>query len=457
MIELAFILAASIAVTTLAARTLQLRHIRKHLRKSMVGLPQDLTEAWEKSRIWNFASRNAVVGSAVGLNTGQALYHLSQIDGRVLASIDKIYEPQSTNTYRQIIDHLNEKRGAGEAAWDGAVSKYKGEYGELLIAEHLTAAGHLVDPAEINNQEGWDAAVDGHLVNFKAGLRPEVINEHLRVFPDIPVITVVEHAETFATNPLVTAVDVSGQAIFDTTEATMQSAVGMGDFVEGVPFITMVTSSIRNFAPVVKGRHDDWQTAAKYTVADTAGIGGGAAAGAKIGATIGAFGGPVGAAALAVLGALAGAVGGRSVAKAFKERGLREVQREIDPTIETYGQLYLGGLEEKATALELRSRRFVGNFSLLRWIMPSVGDVVRKDTRQALKNWASDCRQRAELLLAEFKKEQEESPSYLDIGRSVLASGPEEPVYSPRLQECTKQLHRIFARIRTERSKLGYA
>jgi hypothetical protein len=457
MIELAIIFAASFAVTALAARAFQLGHIRKHLRKPIAGLPNELVSRWASSRIWSFTSQNAVVGSAVGLNTGQALYHLSQIDSAVLASIDKIYEPQSTNTYRQIIDHLNEKREASEAAWDGAVSKYKGEYGELLIAEHLRESGHVVDLAENKNQEGWDAIVDGHVVNFKAGLRPEVIDEHLRKFPDIPVITVVEHAETFAINPMVTTVDVSGQAILDTTEGTMRSALDFGNFAEGIPLVTMVASSIRNFAPVMKGRHNDWQTAAKYTAADTAGIGVGAAAGAKIGATIGVVGGPIGAAAGGVLGGLIGAVGGRWVAKGFKEQGLREAQKEIDPVIETYGELYVRGLEAKAAALDSRARQFVRSFSLWRWIRPSVGDVVRMDAKRAYKNWARNCRKQAELLVVEHTKEGEAGASYQDIGRSVLGSGPEEAVYSPALQECMKRLRRIVAKITSEQTKLGYA
>jgi hypothetical protein len=113
MWELLLIFGGSAGFTALLVNRLQIHFIRKEFRKPFPGLSPELSRVWANSRIWKFASHNAVVGSTVGLNTGQALYHLSQIDHQVLDAIDAIYDPSQVNSYQQILSHLAAKHDAG--------------------------------------------------------------------------------------------------------------------------------------------------------------------------------------------------------------------------------------------------------------------------------------------------------------------------------------------------------
>jgi hypothetical protein len=454
---LLIIFAGSAGITALLVNRLQVFFIRKQFRRPFSGLSPELSRVWANSRIWNFASRNAVVGATAGVNTAQALYHLSQIDQQVLKAIDAIYDPSQVNSYQQILGHLADKRNAGATVWQGAVSNYKGRVGEEFLTEHLRAAGHLVIPAESTSQKGWDAIVDGQAVNFKAGLGTAHIQEHLTRFPDIPVITVAEHAETFSSNPRVTCLEgVSGHEIAEATEDTMESAIDLGDFGFELPLVTMALASARNFSPVFEG-HSDVGTALKHTAADTAGGGFGAAGGAKAGAMLGAFAGPLGAAAGAILGGLGGAIGGKWIAKNFKERNLREAVSTFDQRVTDYGRAYIHGLQAKANALEEAAALMTKKLSFRRLIAPTPGDILRRDVRLAYKRWARYCRDQARALTMQAMPQGETEPRFIIIGRSVLSSSSEEPVYNLMIQECLKRITESVERIKAEKLRLGYS
>jgi len=435
---------------------LQLHFIRRQFRKPFPGLSPDLAQAWANSRLWKFASRNAVVGSTVGVNTGQALYHLSQIDPRVLDAIDTIYDPSQVNSYQQILSHLADKHDAWATVWQGAVSSYKGRVGEEFLAEHLRAAGHLVVPAESTGQEGWDALVDGQPVNFKAGLGTDHIQEHLDRFPDIPVITVAEHSEAFSSTPQVTCLEgVSGHDIAEATQDTMESAIDLGDFGFDLPFITMAIASARNFSPVLEG-HSDFGTALKHTAADTAGVGFGAAGGAKAGAIIGAFAVPLGAAAGAILGGLGGAIGGKLLAKNFKEKNLREAVALFEQRVSDYGRAYLDGLYIKANALDSAASNMKRRLSLFRMVAPTPGDILRSDVTRAYKHWARACRAKAQTLTRQAIPDGATEPAFIVIGQRILSVTPEEPVYNQTIETCIKRIKDALECIRSEKLRLGY-
>jgi cold shock CspA family protein len=446
----------TLGITALILNRLRVSSIRKQLGQPFPDLPDELSREWKKSRIWKFAPRDAVIGPTAGVNTYQALYHLSQIDGQVLEAVDNIYDPGHANSYHEIVSHLTEKFHAGDAAWEGAVKKYKGEVGEGFIAEHLRSTGHVVFMAESTNQEGWDAIVDGQAVNFKVGLGTDHIQHHLDRFPDIPVITVEEHADAFSAIPEVTCLEgVSGQEILDVTESTMESAVGLEGFNFKLPLITLALSSARNFSPVFQG-HSDIGTAAKYTIADTAGKGLGAAGGAKAGAMIGALGGPVGAAAGSIIGGIAGAVVGKIVASEFKEKDLRQAVAEYQNLIRAYGKAYIRALNQKAASLERAASSLKTKFNLIRIILPTPGDFVRKNTMKAYLGWAQSCRAKANTLVSLATPEGLNQPEYLTIGEKVLAKRPKEPVYSSRFQRILDGLKKARKRIDAEKKKLGY-
>ncbi len=455
--ELIFILFGSCAVTGLFVRSLHYYYIRKQFHRPFAGIPDELKQAWARHRVWKFAKANVIEGTAIGINTGQILYHLSQIDDRVLAAIDRIHDPSRVNSYQEILAHISEKNDQGASVWEGAINNYKGTVGEAFIAENLRASGHFVTMAASNSQEGWDAVVDGEHVNFKSGLGTQHIQEHLDRFPDIPVITVAEQADFFEDNPDVTCLqDVSGEQIADATESTMESAIGMGDFDIDIPLVTLALSSTRHFTPVFQGT-SDIGTAVKYTAADTAGVGFGAAAGAKAGALIGAFGGPPGAAIGTVLGGIVGVMGGRHLAKSFKETALREALATIDMQIAEYSKAYIDGLYQKAIALEGSAKKLRRKFSIVRFFAPTPGDLMRSDLRHAYRNWANACRELAGTLRMRAIAGDDESPNFASLGRDLLGNPPEESVYSKAVAEVLCAIRNTANQIQQEKLKLGYS
>tara|TARA_B110001469_G_scaffold126356_1_gene143794 strand:+ start:24 stop:1403 length:1380 start_codon:yes stop_codon:yes gene_type:complete len=456
LLPIAIASVSTIAVLAAVGRAVRVRRIRKQLEQPFKDLPPELGEAWSKNRLWKFASEHSVVGGTAAFTTAQALFHLNRIDGTVLDSIDTIYQPGIENSFPEILSHLHSKSAAGEASFAGAVNKYKGEVGELHIAEYLESAGHHVELAASTNQVGWDAIVDGQLVNFKAGLGMDHIQKHLEDFPNIPVITVAEQAATFSDNTMVTCLgDVSGEEIAQATEDAMSSVVDATDFGLEIPLVTLALSAAKNFKPVIDG-HSNLSTAAINTSVDTAGIGIGGMAGAKAGALAGAFGGPVGMVAGSILGGLAGAIGGRSIAKGYKEKALNKYLFEYENRVGKYGYAYIGALEEKAISLESTADHYMRPFSFWRFLVPAPSDLIRADLRATYLKWARRCRGDAYRLVNPSSSNYQSEQPLNSVGAILLKEGPSEPVYHPKVESSLTRIRESVDQIITEKRRLGY-
>jgi hypothetical protein len=411
-------------------------------------------EFWREDRLWKFARESVVPHGAIGINTVQALYHFNQIDPNVLSAIDRIFDPSKVNSYDEILTHLASKKADGATAWQGAISKYKGELGEKLMSMKLEAAGHLVVLAESTNQEGWDCLVDGEKVNFKVGLNPNQINEHLERFPDVQVITVSEHSLAFQDNPDVICLeDVSGEQIQSITESAMSSSLDSTAFGLKIPLLTLALSAIKHFSPVLKG-HSKVSVALQYTAADTVGVGMGVAAGAKAGAIAGSFGGPLLAAVGGILGGLGGALGGRWLAAQFKERDLNVAVKTLEVHVANHAKAYIRGLHNKKSALLEMSQKITRSFSLYRFFVPTPGDVWRSEIRYAYQKWASSCAHLAEKL--EKESLGDVNDGYLKLGRRILSQPLDEPVFSAALSRLSHQIADTCEKIDMERKRLGY-
>jgi|GEM_PF-2498354 len=447
---------STIAVLVAVRRAVRVRRIRRHLEQPFEDLPPELGEAWSKNRLWKFTSEHSVVGGTVAFTTAQALFHLNRMDGQVFDAIDSIYKPGVENSFAEIVEHLRGVEGGTDAAWAGTVSLYKGRLGEDYMADYLDAAGHNVEMATATNQEGWDAIVDGQLVNFKAGLGPDHIQEHLERFPDIPVIAVAEQAATFSDNVMVTCLgDVSGEEIAKATDDAMSSVVGATDFGLDIPLVTLALSAARNFKPLIHG-HTELSTAAINTTADTAGIGLGGAAGAKAGALVGAFGGPLGMIAGTIVGGIAGAIGGRFLAEGFKEKALNQARLEYEGGITEYGNAYTAALEVKARSLNSAAESYQRRFSFRRFIWPLPSDLLRDDLRATYLSWAQDCRRYAAELTQQMSPTSSEEHPLKGLGIESSKEGPSEPVYHPKVESALTRIRESVDRIIAEKRRLGY-
>lgn len=455
LLPLAITTLSSTAILALVVRARRLREIREQLARPFEGLPPELAKSWTQSRIWKYAPDKFVVGGTVAFTTGKALFHLNRIDGSVLDAVDQIYQPGVENSFTEILGHLRETAGGSDAAWTGAVSAYKGRLGEDYMAEYLDGVGHHVEMATATNQEGWDAVVDGQLVNFKAGIGADHIEVHLERFPEIPVITVAEQSTAFADNDMVTCLDnVSGEEIADATETALSSMVEATDFGLDIPFITLALSTARNYKPLLSG-YSDFGTATRNTITDTAGIGIGGAAGAKTGALVGAFAGPLGMFAGTIVGGLIGAMGGGAIAQGFKERALDQAKSEYEGRIRDYEKTYTAALKDKALSLEKTAQSYERRFSLRRFFWPLPSDVLRDELKAAYLNWASDCRRYAEELTKQIRSEKWEQRPFKDLGIDPKQRGPKEPVYHPKVQRSLALVHKGLEQIRLEKRNLG--
>lgn len=395
LLPFAIIAVSTIAYWAMVVRARRLRSIREQLNQPFDDLPPELVDSWKQHRLWQYAPDNFVVGGTVAFTTGKALFHLNRIDGSVLDAVDKIYQPGVENSFTEIVGHLRDTAGGSGAAWSGAVSAYKGRLGEDYMAEYLDVAGHHVEMATATNQEGWDAVVDGQLVNFKAGLGVDHIEEHLERFPEIPVITVAEQSTAFVDNEMVTCLDrVSGEEIVEATDNALTSMVEATNFGLDIPVVTLALSAVRNFKPLLSG-YSDLGTATINAATDSAGIGIGGAAGAKTGALIGAVVGPLGMFAGTIAGGLIGAMSGGAIAKGFKQKSLVKVKTAYQERVQNYEKTYTAALEAKATSLEQAAQSYQREFSLRRFFWPMPSDLLRDELNATYLNWASDCRKYA--------------------------------------------------------------
>ena len=428
------------------------------LAKPVQGIPPEVLVHWNNDRLSSFMKRNAETVAAGMVSTGHALFHLSQIDPSVLEAVDRIYEPEHLNSFRELVAHLELKHTAGEAAWHGSINSYKGALGETLIAEQLRVEGHHVELVTDTSNPGFDAWVDGQPTQLKAGLSPNSILEHRAEYPNIPVVTVAEHTDTFLGDPMVDCLhNISGRVIEDTTSDTLESTVGIDDFVKGVPLVTLVVSAFRNFRPVVAG-HADIPTAAKNTLADTAGVGIGGAAGAKIGAVIGMGLGPVGAFFGAAIGGIVGAISGRYAAGIYKERDLTVAKTALSDALARYPDAYLDALRQKSLALQDSAKRLRPRFRWASLVNLSIGDVVRSQGIRGFRKWAKHCSEVARNLRKrmvetsglESSKEKTEA-----LAIEMMTKGVPEQVFSTRLLAVASSIKAAVEVVTLELKKLG--
>ncbi|MCB9528937.1 MAG: hypothetical protein H6701_11205 [Myxococcales bacterium] len=239
----------------------------------------------------------ASVAAATALDLSIALV---RIDPQLLDAIDRAHGANAFESFTTLQQHVSAVMSRGEDAFAGLVSQYKGSLTELLAADHLTAAGHAVELADLPNQPGWDAIVDGAPIQIKGGLDDQAITDALAEHPDIPVFTVSEHADAFG-DASVTALPLSGQEIAETTEVSLDAIDGVGDLLPELPLVTTAIELMRNVDACSRGEIGVGGVVARTAITTT---------GAGVGAWIGGMVIPI-----PVLGSAIGAMVGRFIAR----------------------------------------------------------------------------------------------------------------------------------------------
>ncbi len=377
------------AVLGLASLVWLLRDLRIRRIESRLERTTRLAPGLE--RLARVRTEGLAVGAVVTLADG--LFALDRIDPELMTAIDRSHGASGI-AFDDLVERVERAHEGGSEVWEGLLSNYKGYLGEHRLAVELEARGHVVELADTSNQEGWDALVDGQPVQFKVGLDTGGIEAHLEAHPDIPVITVAEHASGFADHADVDAlVPVSGQEIHETTQAGLEGVEDLGDLPLDFPLVTAVFSGKRHFGAVVRG-DSDGLTAFKRTMTDTALVGGGAMAGAKAGAVVGALGGPLGMIIGAVLGGFGAGRYARRFANNINQAELRRLECELDGLEQAqrglenaYAEIHQKALASKAAVLHGRAAVLRPGWSF--W--PSTQDVARAQVARRYREWALHC------------------------------------------------------------------
>ncbi len=316
---------------------------KKLIQSVQEQLPADNTLIWERKNntINNNARNDHMKTNRVSLKEAAAigaigsipsLYYLNQIDPHVLEAIDYAHT-DDLSSFNDLHNLISDKYldVFNTASADGWITRLEGYVMEQYTVDVLEKLGHDVEMSPSTTTEGWDITVDGEPWQVVGGFTPSVISEHLKDYPDVPVITNSNLAAQFSDHLMVHSIDdISGDMIKQTTETSVQAVDHLDStFGVGIPVVTAITSGYREFHLLQK-KHTDVVSSMKNASYDIAGTGGGGLAGAQAGALVGTAVGPVGTVIGAVAGGIAGAMGGRAVSNKFKEKNFNEAITSFD-------------------------------------------------------------------------------------------------------------------------------
>lgn len=204
----------------------------------------------------------AISGGAVLLDV---FVSLVRVDPALFDAIDHAHGSGAFDSFEALRAHVSEVLDRGDLAARGLRAQYGGALGEILAAEHLRQAGHAVEFAPTPNQEGWDLLVDGHETQVKVGLDTGPIEAARAEHPDIDIVTVQEHGDTFAGTE-VAILPLSGQDIADTTADSLDAITAVGDLALALPVIGGLIDVVLTRRAVDAGRMSREQGAANVVL-----------------------------------------------------------------------------------------------------------------------------------------------------------------------------------------------
>lgn len=391
--------------------------------------------------------------AVAGLTAYEAFYALSLIDPDVLRAADRIGEDLSN--WERVVEWQRSIAGMDPVAREGAFRQLVGYTGEMKVAAHLAAEGHVVEFPDVPNQPGYDLLVDGSPLQVKTTADPDLVREHLAANPDIPVVVPQELAGLDGEPGVMVDPDLSHAGVADSVDRTLDGVGALDGVAAHVPWITLAVSSFREIVLLAKG-WTDLATALRNVGLDVVGVGLGGAAGARLGASLG-FGlaGPVGAAVGTVLGALAGAVLGKLAANHFRMRPVKEAYARFQHALYEAARAYVDALAAHADALR-RRRQAVRASSrpwLLRVLWPARQDLARAYVDRRIRADEEGSR----LLHRQLSERLETAQDRARASVEVLMHFHRRPVYSSRLAGALRSLQEARERLTVELRKLGRA
>ncbi len=242
-------------------------------------LHRPVTEATSGQRILSYlGERDEITFGSLSL--GDLLFDRISIDHSALVAFDFV-KPSVESIYRLasgshgIIDSATATQ-AGQISW------LQGYVFERMAALSLQHTGAFVQWPRSPSNPGWDFLVNGAPVQAKCGVSPDLVNEHLERYPNIPRVVVNEDlAGHFTGNPYVIPIHgVTRDFVRSTTEHSLGAAADMLDWHLG---LVIFTTAARNAVAVWRGA-SDWRAADTNFPGDLGGRVAASAAGHAVGA-----------------------------------------------------------------------------------------------------------------------------------------------------------------------------
>lgn len=274
------------------------------------------------------------------------IWSLSLIDNNVLNAISFSYEqhPDTLMGFKKIAEILQENSGNHI---EGALNRLHGYVAEQQVAFDLAQSGHNVMLPNTPNNPGYDLLVDGHMVQVKNTLNPEIIHEHFIHYPDIPVITNSEMASHFTNNNMV-HIDqsLSYNDVVHHTSATMDGLDGIGHVdvhdLLPIPLLAIGFSIYRNHKRLDNGL--TIEEFSKIVGKDAAFRGIAGFGGAKIGSLVGSIVGPIGTIIGSIMGGVIGGIAGGTGSNAVINAKICEARDKVVTALYEYALWYKDNL-----------------------------------------------------------------------------------------------------------------
>lgn len=397
------------------------------------------------------------VGGIAAVSVYDAVHALSMIDDRVLQGLDFSTTADMT-TFNQLNQYISEHFLSGTAeAVSGSTARLQGYVAEQVAAANLVAQGHVVEFPATSNNPGFDLIVDGHPLQVKDTLNPQLITEHFSKYPDIPVVTNVELAGHFTDNQNV-LIDhnLSHDVIASKVENSIDGIHALGGASFHIPIITLALSGIRETGLLMKG-NTDLGTVTKHVALDVAGVGGGGFFGKVAGAAlVGAFAGPVGAVIGGIIGAIGGGILGRLFTNEIKMAAYNKALTKLNNKLDKMAQKLPEVIDVKVDLLHNKVRRIPRRFrvNIIDWIWPSRKWLLSNEiTRRVLDTINDLTNQKNELLqtMHQQRIDGEISPAGI-MAYNMVANGG---YYYPEVKKDMNRITKAIDNLNDERKKLG--
>ena len=177
-----------------------------------------------------------------GLTLGDFLYDYVRIDPTVVEGVD-FARADDLDSVFSFSEFAARQMELPPEEFSGSLSQMQGYVAERLVALHLEVQGHDVTFPETSNQEGWDLLVDGDRFQVKCLGDAAGVHEHLRRFPDIPVIVNRELAESVGDHQGVYLDQaLSHGDVVRMTSDSIEHGSELADFE--IPWISLAVSSV---------------------------------------------------------------------------------------------------------------------------------------------------------------------------------------------------------------------